>query len=123
MIQPTTIQVIRRYQSTRVRLRMKYIQRDQYVELQAKCDSKKQTTYQKRIDSVTNEIKALERTKRRLDRLLSDIKREIEGNWFNVYYYHVVRGLSLRETAQRTHYSKAGVCKILKTIRKRVDRQ
>lgn len=40
MIQPTTIQVIRRYQSTRVRLRMKYIQRDQYVELQAKCDSK-----------------------------------------------------------------------------------
>lgn len=123
MILPETIKAIRKYQSNKVKLRLKIIQRDQYEELMRRCTAtKKATSYQYRIDSINEEIRILRRVDRRMRNLMADIRRDIEGNHFNVYYCHVVRGLSIKDTAKACHYSRSGVCKILKNIRKRVDR-
>ena len=78
---------------------------------------------EKRIEKTKCEIETLERAKRRYIRLLTDIRNGIEGPHFNVYYLHVVKGYSLGDTAKKAHYSKSGVCKILRDIMKRVDRK
>ncbi len=124
MIQPATIIAIKEFEDTKVKLRIKKIQLDQYQELQSKAVTKRQTTgYEKRIEFTKAEITSLERAKRRYIRLLTNIRNGIEGPHFNVYYLHYVKGYSLGETAKRSHYSKSGVCKILKDIQKRVDRK
>jgi len=124
MIQPATIEAIRQFEDTKINLRIRKIQLDQYVELQAVAVTKRQTTgYEKRIEKTKCEIETLERAKRRYIRLLTDIRNGIEGPHFNVYYLHVVKGYSLGDTAKKAHYSKSGVCKILRDIMKRVDRK
>lgn len=124
MIQPATIEAICQFEDTKINLRIRKIQLDQYVELQAVAVTKRQTTgYEKRIEKTKCEIETLERAKRRYIRLLTDIRNGIEGPHFNVYYLHVVKGYSLGDTAKKAHYSKSGVCKILRDIMKRVDRK
>lgn len=124
MIYPATIEAIRRFEETKINLRIKKIQLDQYVELQAVAVTKRQTTgYEKKIENTKGELRVLERAKRRYIRLLTNIRNGVEGPHFNVYYLHYVKGYSLSDTAKKSHYSKSGVCKILKDIRKRVDRK
>lgn len=120
MIQEATILVIRNYQDAYIKLRLKRIQLDQYIELQCRCDTKRATTYEKQIKNAKTEIEVLKICVRKYKRLLADIKKEIEGSHYRVYYYHNVIELSLQETAKRTGYSKSGVCKILKEINRKI---
>lgn len=124
MIQPATIEAIRQFEGTKTQIRIKKIQLDVYTETKATVSTKRQTkSYENMIEKIKCELIILEKAKKRYIRLLTNIRNGIEGPHFNVYYLHYVKNYSLGDTAKKSHYSKSGVCKILKEIMKRVDRK
>lgn len=103
MIHELTIELLRNYEELRALIRAKRL------ELETSPSEEKK-----------EELEKYTKRKRSLERSLDELRGGVERCQFEVYYLHIVKGLSLSKTAKRVGYSKSGVCKIIKKINKKL---
>jgi len=120
MIHETTIAQLKEYFELRAAISVKRTQLDVYRAQIEKCAPNKKGTFQARINECERDIEKNKKMKQKIERVLDEIRRDVEDGQFNVYYLHYVKGMSLSKTAKRTGYSKSSICKILQKINVKV---
>ncbi len=118
MIQKSTIEKISEYYADKKALADSRNQLEVYRRLRSKCMTSKKQTYDKPIKEISSIIEDLQLILNRDIRCLTGLIRTEDDRYY-VFYLHEVKKKSLTETAKLTNYSRAGVCKILYTIRQK----
>jgi hypothetical protein len=76
-------------------------------------------TVDSRIEAKQKELQALTEEKARDEETIRKLMSSDDRRW-KVVYFHFVKGMSLRRCASKFHYSKQGVCKIIRTYRNKL---
>jgi len=73
-------------------------------------------TVDSRISQKERELEALRREKSADEETIGKLMGSSDRRW-KVVYFHFVKGLSLSQCAAKFHYSRQGVCKIIRSYR------
>jgi len=72
-----------------------------------------------RIEQKERELEALRKEKRAAEETISKLLGSGDRRW-KVVYFHFVKGMSLSQCAAKFHYSRQGVCKIIRSYREKL---
>lgn len=76
-------------------------------------------TVDARISEKQKELDGLRAEKAKAEEMIQRLRRSDDRRW-KVVYSHFVLGMSLKRCADKFHYSRQGVCKIIRTYRKKM---
>ena len=76
-------------------------------------------TVDARISEKEKELERLKAEKAKAEETIQRLRRSDDRRW-KVVYSHLVLGMSLKRCADKFHYSRQGVCKIIRTYRKKM---